>query len=84
MNYLTYAFTDKVSGTTRLEFFDDFQGQRTGFEGLYTTITAGLSWKPCRSIIMRPELRYDFNNESRPFNNRHGLFTAATDVIIRW
>lgn len=84
LNSLTYSFTDKVSGTTRLEFFEDFQGQRTGFEGLYTAITVGLSWKPCQAIIVRPEVRYDVNNESRPFANRHGLFTAATDIIIRW
>jgi hypothetical protein len=84
LNYLTYTITDKVSATTRLEFFDDCQGQRTGFEGLYTVITAGLGWKPCRAITMRPELRYDYNGASRPFSNRHGLFTAATDVIIRW
>jgi Putative beta-barrel porin-2, OmpL-like. bbp2 len=84
LNYLTYDFTDKVSGTTRLEFFDDFQAQRTGFHGLYTAITAGISWKPCRSIIMRPEFRYDYNGDSRPFADRHGLFTASTDMIIRW
>src|SRR5262249_4555698 len=31
VNYLTWQFSPRVSGTTRLEFFDDFQGQRTGF-----------------------------------------------------
>ena len=84
LNYLTYDFSPRLSGTTRLEFFDDFQGQRTGFKGLYTALTAGLSFKPSRSITLRPELRYDYNTESRPFENRHGLFTAATDVILRW
>ena len=84
INYLTRDFTDKVSATARLELFDDFQGQRTGFRGLYTGVTAGVSWTPTRAIVMRPELRYDVNSESRPFENRRGLFTAATDVIIRW
>jgi hypothetical protein len=84
INYVTCDWSDKLSTTTRLEFFADFQGQRTGFEGLYTALTVGLSWKPCRSIILRPELRYDFNNESRPFENHRGLFTAASDIIIRW
>jgi hypothetical protein len=84
LNYLTYDFTPRVSGTTRLEFFDDAQGQRTGFPGLYSAVTAGLSFRPCKSIIVRPELRYDYNEESRPFENHHGLFTAATDVILRW
>ena len=81
---MPYIFTPRLSGTTRLEFFDDAQGQRTGFAGLYTDFTVGLSFKPRKSIIIRPELRYDYNEESRPFENHHGLFTAATDLILRW
>jgi hypothetical protein len=84
LNYLTYDFTSRLSGTARLEFFDDAQGQRTGFRGLYSALTAGLSFRPCKSIIVRPELRYDYNDESRPFEKKHGLSTAATDVILRW
>src|SRR5205823_1510854 len=67
LNYLTRDFTPRLSGTTRLEFFDDPQGQRTGFPGLYTALTAGLSFRPHRSITLRPELRYDYNTDSRPF-----------------
>src|SRR5207244_8703153 len=44
INFLTYNFTPRLSGTTRLEFFDDEQGQRTGFAGLYTDLTVGLSF----------------------------------------
>jgi hypothetical protein len=84
VNYLTYEFTPRLSGTTRLEFFDDPQGQRTGYAGLYSTLTTGVSLRPCKSIIIRPEVRYDYNDESRPFENNHGLFTLATDVILRW
>ena len=63
-----------------MEFFDDFQGQRTGFDGLYTEVTAGLAWKPRfvettpyingGGLIIRPELRWDNNDESRAFNGR--------------
>jgi len=84
LNYLTYDFAPRLSGTTRLEFFDDVQGQRTGFSGLYTAITAGISFKPRRGIIIRPEVRYDVNSSALPFENRPGLFTAATDCILRW
>jgi hypothetical protein len=83
-SYLTYDFGPRLSGTTRLEFFDDAQGQRTGFPGLYTALTAGLAFRPRKDLIFRPELRFDYNEESRPFDNRHGLFTAAADVIFRW
>ncbi len=84
INYLTWDFTPRLSGTVRLELFDDFQGQRTGFPGLYTAFTAGVNFRLRKSIIFRPELRYDYNNESRPFENNHGLFTATSDVIVRW
>lgn len=84
INYLTYNFTDSVSGTTRLEVFDDTDGFRTGFEGVYTAITAGVTLKPSRSLMIRPELRYDYNSESRPFDDKHGMFTFASDLILKW
>jgi hypothetical protein len=84
LNYLTYTFTPQTSGTVRLEFFDDAQGQRTGFEGLYTALTAGVTFKPRPAALFRPELRYDYNGESRPFENKHGVFTATADLILRW
>jgi hypothetical protein len=84
LNYLTWDFTPRLSGTVRLEFFDDFQGQRTGFEGLYTAFTAGVNFRPRKDVIFRPEVRYDYNNESRPFEGNHGVFTATADLILRW
>jgi hypothetical protein len=84
LNYLTRDFTPRLSATTRVEFFDDAQGQRTGFEGLYTAVTAGLSFKPRKDVIFRPEIRYDYNLHSRPYEDKHGLFTADADVILRW
>jgi hypothetical protein len=84
LNYLTFNITPRVSATARLEVFDDAQGQRTGFKGAYTAVTAGLSFKPYRAVTFRPELRYDYNDESRPFENHHGLVTATADVILRW
>lgn len=83
-NYLTWKLTPRLSGTTRLEFFDDVDGNRTGFKGLYTSVTAGLNFQPRKDVIFRPELRYDYNGESRPFEGNHGVFTAATDVVVRW
>lgn len=84
VHYLTWKFTPRLSGTARLELFDDVDGNRTGFKGLYTAITAGVNFQPRKDIVFRPELRYDCNNESRPFENQHGLFTAAADIIFRW
>jgi hypothetical protein len=84
LNYLTYTLTPRLNATARLEFFDDAQGQRTNFPGLYTALTLGLSFTPRKEITIRPEIRYDYNEQSRPFEDKHGLFTAASDVILRW
>jgi Putative beta-barrel porin-2, OmpL-like. bbp2 len=83
VNYLTHQLTDTLSATGRLEFFDDCQGQRTGTAGLYTAATAGVTWKPHKWLVVRPEVRFDYNN-GRPFNGQRELFTAALDVILRW
>jgi hypothetical protein len=84
LQYLTHDFTPRLTGVVRYEIFDDAQGQRTGFEGVYSALTAGVQFRPRKSIILRPEVRYDYNFTSKPFDNRHGLFTLASDLIIRW
>ena len=70
--YLTYTVSPRFSATTRLEFFDDAQGQRTGFEGLYTAFTAGLTFKPIKDIWLRPEVRYDYNDDRGPSRTSTG------------
>jgi hypothetical protein len=84
VDYLTYTFTPRLSGTARLEFFDDMQGIRTGARGLYTTPTVGMQFKLRNDVILRPEIRYDDNSQSAAFEGHHGLFTASTDLILRW
>jgi hypothetical protein len=83
-HYLTRTFTPRLTGTTRLEFFDDVDGQRTGFKGLYAALTGGLTFKPRPWLWLRPEVRADYNPDSRPFEDKHALFTAAMDVLLRW
>jgi hypothetical protein len=84
VNYGTLKLTETLSTVARVEFYNDFQGQRTGFPGLYTTGTVGLNWKPCPALIFRPELRYDTCSTSAPFQGKHGLFTATFDVVLRY
>jgi hypothetical protein len=83
-HYLTCTLAPRLSTTVRLEFFEDSQGQRTGFVGLYSALTAGVMFKPFKWMSLRPEVRYDYNSESRPFEDKHGLFTATMDLLVRW
>jgi len=84
VQYLTCLITPELSATTRLEFFGDPQGWKTGFQGTYVALTAGVSYRPIKDVILRPELRYDYHTESRPFEGKPGLITAGFDVIVRW
>jgi Putative beta-barrel porin-2, OmpL-like. bbp2 len=84
VNYLAYTISPQWSCIGRFEVFDDFEGQRTGFEGVYEAVTAGVQWRPRKSVIVRPEVRFDYNDDARPFEGKHWLFTAGGDVILRW
>ncbi|HEV3263420.1 MAG TPA: outer membrane beta-barrel protein [Gemmataceae bacterium] len=98
-SYVALTLSARLVAQARFELFNDPQGVRTSSftvpggpptvtdaKGLYEAITVGLIWTPRinKSIIIRPELRYDHNDESTPFEGHHGLFTAATDVILRY
>jgi hypothetical protein len=84
INYLTYTFDDKLAGTARFEVFDDNKGVRTGYEGIYTSYTAGAVYKFTEGLWLRPELRYDYNGTSQAYQGNNGLFTATADFILRW
>ena len=89
VNYLTYNVTDKLSTTSRVEFFTDTEGVRTGYTGIYTTLTQGATYKMYQEQLwVRPEFRYDNNSTSKAYNNdgtaSNGLFTFAIDVILRY
>jgi hypothetical protein len=84
VHYLSYTLTPRLTAVGRLEFFDDAQGQRTGFEGLYVVPTVGVNFRPNKFVVLRPEVRFDYNTESRPFDGKHALATAAVDVLVRW
>lgn len=83
--YLIYKHcNDKLVSNFRVELFEDTKGFRTGFKGLYTEVTYGLAYSPVRALTLRPTIRYDHNNTSRPFEGKPDLVTAAFDMILRY
>ena len=78
------ALSDHASVTARIELFNDPKGNRTGTAGLYTSGTVGVNYRPTAWLILRPEVRYDCNNEAGAFEGKRGLFTATADAIVRW
>jgi hypothetical protein len=60
--YLRQVLDARTNLVFRLEFFDDLQGQRTGFPGLYSALTTGINYSPLPALLIRPELRVDDNS----------------------
>jgi hypothetical protein len=84
LHYFYYDVSPRLRLIGRWEDFDDFQGQRTGFAGIYNAVTGGFQYRFRSGLILRPEIRYDYNFESAAFEGKHGLLTAAIDTIVRW
>ena len=49
-------------------------------------VTLGVTYKPLRSVIIRPELRVDWSPDARPYNDQTSKvqFVPAIDVIVRF
>jgi len=90
-HYLTYAFTDIVSGTWRAEWFQDHDGVRTGITGDLYEMTWGVSLTPFpkhpifKNLIIRPEIRWDFTGAAQDaFGGNDSQLTAAFDIIFKF
>ena len=83
-HYLIWTIAPQWGSITRFETFDDAQGQRTGFAGLYVSLTQGIQYRINKSMVLRPEIRYDDNLLQTPFEGKHWIITAASDLVIRW
>ena len=76
----------------RGEWFRDDEGTRTGqlkrpgFAASFYDLTVGLGYKPNASVQIRPEVRWDWTPDARPFNDQtdKAQLTAALDVIWRF
>jgi hypothetical protein len=84
VQYFRFTLSPRWSSILRVETFDDFNGQRSGFPGLYTAVTGGVQFRPWPAVLIRPEIRFGYNGQSRPFEGEHGLLTAGSDFIVRW
>lgn len=94
VNYLFYNVTDKLTSNFRVDLFNDTQGVRTGYSGLYTAVTYGWIYKPMPWLSIMPEVRYDYNagngvnvvdgTTRGPWDGKKDLFTATIGAIVRW
>jgi len=84
VQYLKYQIDEKLSAKGRFEFFNDFDGSRTGFKGLYRALSAGITFSPEPWLHITPELRGDYIGSSAPFEGKHYVLTSVLGVTLVW
>jgi hypothetical protein len=55
-----FHVNQKFDLNSRVEWFDDVRGTRTGVSTFYSEVTLGMNWHPLKWLEFRPEIRGDF------------------------
>lgn len=90
--HLFYTVDPRLRLHLRAEWFHDDDGTRTGqlnrpgFAASFYDLTLGLRYTPVWNVQIRPEIRFDYCPDARPFNDQRDKFqfTASVDVIWRF
>ncbi len=85
-SYAIYDVDDNTSIAVRAEWFEDNDNAR-GINGAldadsYYAITAGVNYTLASWAKIRPEIRYDWAENTKPFDSEDDQFLFSTDVII--
>lgn len=86
LGYLNYRVTDTDNISFRAEYFDDMQGQRTGYQTRYANWALGWQHWFSPSILVRPEIAQYNSLDRRAFDggSRRSIFIASADLIFRF
>jgi len=85
-NYIELKVSDHDALGWRNEYFDDIQGQRTGYKTQYfETLLSWVHWIG-NTIIMRPEVRFEQSFARPAYNNGTAMnqIVFATDFIFKY
>ena len=84
LTYIEKKWTERDFTSLRLEFFDDFEGQRTGYAAPYFEWTIGLTHVLGNVLKIRPEFRYDIAFKERPYDNGNNksLVLGLLDFVV--
>jgi hypothetical protein len=85
-HWLLFAFSPRITGVSRFTIFADPQGFVLPAPGTYRELTHGLILKPRPDFWIRPEIRWDWTNGVKVYDDatRTGQITLAVDVIFQF
>jgi hypothetical protein len=92
VNYLEYQWSPRLNFTFRNGFFDDFQGQRTGYRTEYYENLIGLTYWLGEMMEIRPEVVYEHSFREKVYDANpitgagrdRNQVTFAMDIITHY
>jgi len=86
VNYVNVALNPRNMISFRNEWYNDKDGQRTGFATRYTSHTLGLTHWMSQNISVRPEIRYEHSYDVPAYDagKKSSQTIALVDVIFHF
>jgi len=86
VNYLNIELNSGNMMSIRNEFYDDENGQRTGYATRYSSHTIGLTHWVSQDLEIRPELRYEHSYDEPAYDagKKDYQATALIDAILHY
>lgn len=86
VNYFNVELNPHNMISIRNEFYNDEQGQRTGYATRYSSHTIGLTHWVSQDLEIRPELRYEHAYDFPAYNagQKSSQVTALVDAILHY
>jgi len=78
--YAKYDFTDFISTSIRVEYFNDKDGVRTGIAQELKEITLTVDFKVAKNLLVRPEYRHDWSTQNA-FDSNKTFDTRSQDTV---
>ena len=81
-----FQLTQRSFLTVRNEWWNDQEGERTGYATPYTDNTIGVTFFANPDLMIRPEVGYYRSWDTPAFNNgtRQNMILAGCDVTLRF
>lgn len=86
VNYLNIELNPRNMLSIRNEYYDDQQGQRTGYATRYSSHTVGMTHWVTQDLELRPELRYERAYDFPAYDGGHRNHQASVlfDAILHY
>ena len=83
VSYLNYKVTPLDNVSLRMEYYDDQEGQRTGYKTRY--FNQGIGWQHwfSPSVELRPEIAWYHSLDTAAFNNNPWQYTGAPQASAK-